>query len=137
MFICEDCGRLYERVGCHMEEHGECRSDDCACGGVLVEAKECPVCGEYISKRGVGICDNCLDEEMTVENAICIGKNYRESVKLNGFYLSIMTRDQIEMIIENWVEQHVLDKSAEVKEYIMEDLSSLFYAKANERGKRK
>lgn len=133
MFICEDCGRLREDVGCYYEAHGELRANECDCGGVFVEAKECPSCGEYINPHGAGLCDNCLENEMTVENAIELGEYNRESVKLNGFYLSIMTLEQIEYIIKDWVSRTVLDKSAQVKEYIGEDLWSLFYFKARKK----
>ena len=71
MFICLDCGKVFEDPKHYTETHrldtppyeewGGCPS----CGGAYTEAYECSCCGEYIdgayikTKNGERICENC------------------------------------------------------------------------------
>lgn len=54
MYICDECGMITEELQECVEYH-PCGStvaeerylkDECACGGMFVEANECPECGE-------------------------------------------------------------------------------------------
>ena len=121
MFVCENCGRIYEDVKGSREPHGEYTPDACKCGGAIVEAKLCKVGGEYMPEDEGDVCKFCLEAETSVENAILIGKKNREKVEINGFFTSILDIDDIEEILEAYVEQHFMDDSKEVKEYLFED----------------
>lgn len=124
MLICEDCGRLYDEydVGCHREAHGEVRGDDCRCGGTLIEAGMCHICGDYINPTENDLCEDCIENGMTVENAIEIGEMNREEVELNGFFLSFMSQRDIEDILEAWVVENVKNGGEEIRKYIGDDM---------------
>lgn len=81
-FICEDCGRVLteDEIESWIEPHGEELSGCPSCGGNVVEAEECSVCGkDYATTslravvwHGKGIddliCENCRNnilEEFT------------------------------------------------------------------------
>lgn len=70
MFVCIECGRLFEEPQYWEERHGldtppyESLSGCPYCGGVYVKTFPCDCCGEYITGRYVQIdnkryCENC------------------------------------------------------------------------------
>lgn len=71
MFICLDCGEIFEEPKIFTETHGldsppyEKLYGCPECGGNFTEAFECDVCGEYIddeyiiTDKGDRICNNC------------------------------------------------------------------------------
>lgn len=75
MFICLDCGRLFEEAVAYTETHGftdglyETWNGCPRCGGAFVETRCCDNCGEYIVNQyikttsGELICDNCYVEK--------------------------------------------------------------------------
>lgn len=111
MFICEDCGSVMNEDGIvHRKswlsdyrggtyEEYEC----CPCGGDVYEAEQCKLCGEYFDKGDLynGICDDCLKEEMTVENAIKCGDEVdaRKEISVNGFLASVFSQEEIEKLL--------------------------------------
>lgn len=122
MFICTECGRIYEELRCSRESYGAVTPDECVCGGDIVEAKECEACGEYIPEdASMSVCKWCIEEEMTVATAIKMGRHGKSEVKINGFFATVLTEQDIDEILEAFVEQHFLDKSKPVREYILED----------------
>ena len=108
MFICENCGALYDEVDSHSEYRGECHGypcyeecdDDCHCGGTIVEAKQCKECGEYTPKDGYDLCEDCLRSAKTYSNAIKVGEyNYSKSVPINDFLSMCFDMEEINEIL--------------------------------------
>lgn len=111
MLKCNYCGRVIEddELRTHREYMGECHGtpaydtfqDSCSCGGDFEEAHQCNGCGEWFLDYELtkGYCEDCLEEEMTFENAIEYGAKYEESVAINGFLASCFDRSEIEEIL--------------------------------------
>lgn len=71
MYICLDCGELFEEPCKYVETHGldsppyEKYMGCPHCGGAYVETIQCDICGEWISGEYVKldndmvVCDNC------------------------------------------------------------------------------
>lgn len=117
MVICEDCGAVLDEndlitsksyVSDYMGGCYETYSV-CTCGGDVVEATQCEICGEYFRSDEMhdGICDECLEEEMTVENAIECGKDgsARLDISLNGFLASVFSKEKIDEILTEELEK--------------------------------
>ena len=71
MFICNDCGHVFEEPKEHREYHpyGDTYAYEtfaCCpnCGGSIDEAEECPECGEYFSSEDMcdTVCKSCFEE---------------------------------------------------------------------------
>ena len=76
MFICCECGKMFEDIAIWREYRGECFGDPSyeelwgspCCYGNYVEAKECSCCGEYITDTyvetydGRRYCSECYIE---------------------------------------------------------------------------
>lgn len=69
MYICEDCGAVFEEPSVYedhhpygmtyaVEEWAECPK----CGGSFDEAVQCPRCWEYVTKLTDGVCEECYKE---------------------------------------------------------------------------
>ena len=124
MFVCNKCGRTIddEELSFHLESHGEMRVDDCICGGEFVEAKECLVCGKSIEKNGYfDVCEDCLDEHKTFENAVKIGKENAEQTYINGFFFEMLTSEEIETALTEFARKKFDGDKASVKKYIDAD----------------
>ena len=74
MYICFDCGELFEEPKHYVETHGldyppyETWKGCPVCGGAYDDAMECSICGnyitgDYIEDDGVFVCDNCYEDE--------------------------------------------------------------------------
>ena len=74
MYICLDCGELFEEPKHYVETHGldyppyEAWKGCPYCGGAYVDAFECIVCGnwvtgDYVEVDGYVVCENCYEEE--------------------------------------------------------------------------
>ena len=123
MLVCNRCGKVEEynsQIISNREKLGVYLDyDTCPdCGGQMVEATQCS-CGRWFDNSELcGICEVCLDEEQTVENAIQIGKQETVDVEVNGFLAQILTNEQIEEILSNWVKEKFADHCREVKDYL-------------------
>jgi hypothetical protein len=71
MFICLDCGEIFEEPGTFSQRHpyGEGYATEtlaCCpyCGSSFAEAEQCTVCGEWFEKYDItdGLCDECVKE---------------------------------------------------------------------------
>lgn len=113
MYICEDCGKLFEEEECEIEYQP--MSDEfpsyitkriipktCSCGGDFVEAQKCVKCGEYTASE-YGLCDSCLESEKTIDNCLEIGDEWQEDVKLNGFLMTFFDKSEIEHILKEHI----------------------------------
>lgn len=132
MYICNVCGHTKEDLpwvriyGDNLlEGYMDERDESCPCckNGSMVEATECEVCGKYFDNSELhGVCEVCIEKAKTVGNALKIGDMSRENVAINSFVASVLTEDQINRILENYVEQHFTDQSKEVSRYCELDI---------------
>lgn len=111
VFICEDCGKLYDEQPVIKERHGEldgnwCETlpDTCACGGNIEEAVHCAVCDDWCSTEELveGVCRYCLHHELTAENV----KNFvgtfeieKCTFEINAALEFIFTSDEVNEIL--------------------------------------
>lgn len=125
MLVCTRCGMLVNEGDLKYvtEPHGETHLDTvCHCGGELVEAKKCKVCGKWFDSTDLHeVCECCLYEFETVETAINIGAENTEKRDINGFFADILTTDMINSILGKWVEENITDHSRSVIDYLEDD----------------
>lgn len=138
MYICTDCGKVFEDwevitevENPYGEEHcglGVPRTrfiridTECLCGGEIVKAKECERCGEFTAEYR-DLCFNCYDEYKTLDTVLEIGAEWECTVPLNGFLLSAFTKEDIEQILIDTLknsEKEKLDKA--IDKYCEEDI---------------
>ena len=112
MYICECCGNVvcdYElqtrkdfkpvEMTCHTDWCYETMNAPCECGGEFVEAVQCAVCGKYKEKDEYSVCDECLEEAETLENALEYGAEAEETIEINGFLAQVFSNTEIEEIL--------------------------------------
>ena len=111
MFICKDCGSLFENPD-HMEENvGEyCGQPafqtidicpNCHCDEID-EARMCEICGEWISEDDMecDVCYDCMNEhkyDFDYCEKLCGDET--EPVEINALYASLLTPRQINLIL--------------------------------------
>ena len=135
MLVCSFCGALKreDELKTYTDVHGwtdlqpitETRKNyDCdVCGkGEYVEAKECKVCGVWFNdEEHIGVCEGCLEDEETFENAVKLGRENTEIIEINGFLASLFSVEKINDILEQYAEQHFTDHCSEIVHYCEED----------------
>lgn len=124
MLVCNRCGMLIEdeELGFGYEAHGEKVADTCRCGGDFIEATKCDVCGEWFDNTDLnGVCEDCLNYHETVGEALELGENDKTTVTINGFVAAVLSEEQINKILERWVEENFTDRSKPVVEYCEDD----------------
>ena len=106
MYICEDCGHVFETPEKFAEAHGEHYEGCPECGSSFAVADECKDCGEYFSIHDLngGICEDCLrgrvnEYKYNPKACYCVAKGETESVELNSFLTCMFTVEQIEEIL--------------------------------------
>jgi predicted nucleotidyltransferase len=133
MYICENCGKIIEEVPFDYEYWNLSdgfnnakkiiHEQDCSCGGSYEKAKECEICGDYIKESGIDICEKCLEDYKTLDIVLEIGADYEEALSLNGFLASAFTKEEIELILIDTLnnnEKERMDKA--IKKYINDDV---------------
>jgi hypothetical protein len=151
MLVCDKCGKktTYSELPVDRDIHGytslgqplveETLNTECSCGGVFREGRKCEICGEYFYDKDVlFVCEDCLDDEMTVENAVKIGDSNRNyDVALNGFIVEILGEEKINEILADWIlgnhkslNKIELKTDRYLKEYL-EELSNMIRGKVN------
>lgn len=129
MYICKDCGKIYEDeeaedVYATTRYYNLVEIDSCTCGGELVKAKRCQKCDEFMPEDSFSLCDSCVEEYETLENALEIGADYGEKVSLNGFFASAFTKEEIESILlETFKAKDEKIKKNAIKQYCEDDYS--------------
>lgn len=135
MYCCNKCGKWSEELPITRQVHGftsignsyeEDVAANCRCGGDFVKAFQCEVCGDWFctgdgEKPTHCICDQCVEEEMTVANAIEIGEGDAKSVKINGFICKALSEEQINNILSAFVLNNMRDIDKAVLLYCLED----------------
>ena len=129
MYICNECGETCEDEDLkftknYSEFQGQpvCEEQTdyaCDCGGQYEEAKKCPLCGDYITSDKI-VCDECAEDNATVENALEYGEDYKTELKLNSFLVSMFTPTIIERILTE-VLQNSPDKNEQARKFCFED----------------
>lgn len=135
MYICQRCGHLDDELDVCTQVHGEtCMGDrftesyvDDACrlcGGDMVEATECKVCGEYYDatdpynphwERPVeGICKKCS----TFETAVAFGCSNIKQVDINGFFAHLYTTAEINDILLKYTLKNQACTEIDYREYL-------------------
>jgi hypothetical protein len=135
MYICDTCGRLYDgEFRQYKEAHGELVFDDvCRCGGEFVEAKKCNYCGEWFYDREeLEVCEDCITEATTVENALELGARGTLPAEINGFIVDLLGKDKINEILAEWVKANINDDNVEVYRYCNAYASELAELLTNE-----
>lgn len=111
MLICKRCGELrnesalttYEEIHgstCMGQLLAEKRYDyECDCGGTFTSANQCPICHSWYDKEQGTICEDCLEEGETVENAIAVGEEDYATVRVNGFAAAFLGKERINQIL--------------------------------------
>jgi len=134
MYICRECGslvhettthRYYDRVDGNWAMSGYVEeSNCCSCGGDFVEAENCKICDAWINPEHGKICEECLKEEMTIDNAIEYSRKYGYgySVDLPDFF-EIYTANEIEEILKAYIISTEDKGEKNVKEYCENDIS--------------
>lgn len=128
MYICMDCHYRFDtptvmHEGGYPEEQTEhcpnCRSMD------FEEISECTECGNEFLEENLnhGLCEECVKNAATPDNAIAYGKARQIGVEINGFLGWVYPADEIERILL----QHFLSESDTwqkrmVKEYCNDDV---------------
>jgi hypothetical protein len=131
MLVCNICGEVIseEELRTYKEIHGYSslgqafaeRFTDfrCDCGGDYVEATECACCGKWFDNEDLhGICEGCLEDYETLDNAIKIGEQYTEKVEINNFLASVFTAEQINEILATAAKERFADHSKEIVDYL-------------------
>ena len=134
MYICNICGHTQEELetkrvyddnllGGYMDETVIYCS--CCSHGELVEATECPVCGELFDNTELhGVCECCLEKYETVGDALEYGEGCLDKVHINGFIAYALDEKKINEILTKYVEEHFTDHCKEVKDYCSDDKSA-------------
>lgn len=111
-FICEDCGRVLteDEIESWIEPHGEELSGCPSCGGNVVEAEECSVCGKdyattslraVINKRhriDDLICEECRDN--IIEEFSNILKEHYKDDELKDFKQEVINDYFVDEVTE-------------------------------------
>jgi hypothetical protein len=152
MYICEDCGKIYEDeeavsveempygeehcgLGKPMWDMNRAEVEACSCGGELVKAKKCEKCDEWMSDNSHSLCEDCANEYATLETVLAIGADWETKMSLNGFLCSVYSKEEIELILMDALTAKGEDFiKSEIKKYCDED-KDYFMGEADKRWK--
>jgi DNA-directed RNA polymerase subunit RPC12/RpoP len=86
MYICVECGKIFEGVLAWTEPHGEQLCGCPYCRGAVEEAKECAICGEFYLEEDLtnGVCECCAREEIDFSSAF---RYLTKTNRLREFFL--------------------------------------------------
>ena len=84
---------------------------------------KCIICGNVLKDEDYSICDNCIQNNITLDNLLSLGKEWTEEITINGFLASYFRGyiEELEDILLEAIRQkyeqepNVLEKS--MKEY--------------------
>lgn len=133
MMICERCGKLFPDEEAY--EVGYIYDDtpygrvaiaktmdlrDCECGGELTAARPCAVCGEWITEDGPEVCECCLEDAETLDNALALGEINTESIEVNGF-IARLGAETVNAILTAFVKNAGIDYATIISQYLNSD----------------
>lgn len=131
VLICPVCGDLFDtdyerlpRQNPHfwldvtpvVDRDYHCRE----CGiGEYEPATKCAICGNYYyTEDKTDVCEACLEDEETLENAIGIGAENTEPVDINGFFVALFGAAKINEILAREAQKA---KQSEIRDYLYDD----------------
>ena len=124
-YKCLYCGHIFEEgeEAIWSEAHGEKWSGCPICRSGFEETKKCSICeGVFLEDelKGGCVCEDCL-QEMSKDLSVCyeIGKQDRQETKINGMLLSILSVEEIEQILYNFIKEN--KKGINCSAYIEQD----------------
>lgn len=128
MYFCESCGISFEVREKMTEPHGELVFLCPRCHDhKIVEAKNCKICGEYISPEFT-ICEDCLFD---IDKLIAFGE---EKNDVNSFFLSVIGADIINEITKVFLAEEIAKGKtlrakfiSNIEKYINENRGDLDY----------
>lgn len=144
MYICKKCGELFDDIPYEITSRGYFNSYDdfelpegktilrCdCCGGKIVEAEQCIVCGEYVPLDEINsnICEDCLDEEAEAspyEYGLQIGADNKTDIYINGLIPCILSTEEIEKILLAYIDENNMkidNFNKKCEKYCREDMS--------------
>ena len=105
MWICNDCGAVFENpdeyyehdTGYHGMDCPHCGSDD------IDEAERCSECDEWVNEKNLvnGLCPACIEKHANDYGTVkAYGADRKEAVEINGFLAWAFTPAEIEEILE-------------------------------------
>lgn len=122
MYICTECGEVFDNISWWIEPHGEELCGCPYCGGAAQKAKKCGVCGLYYLEEELngGVCDECIDEYRRDFNScyeLSIGET--TELKINSLLASLFEVSDIEQILKEFIRDRWQD--ADCSPFIDED----------------
>lgn len=146
MLICNYCGQVISEDeleikrtattsfhnGVGIETYYEDIPESCSCGGDFIEAKQCEICEEWNNPDDIynEVCEKCLQENATFENALKYGGDEygKVNVEINGFIATLLGQEKINQILEDYVRLNKLPQDEKVaKEFCLNDKYDFSY----------
>ena len=105
MWICNDCGAVFENPREYYEHDTGYHGADCPhCGSDNIdEAERCAECDEWVNEKNLinGLCPACIVKHANdYETVKAYGADRKEAVEINGFLAWAFTPAEIEEILE-------------------------------------
>lgn len=137
MYWCYDCNEAFyephkgkEYMGVYPQggyvEYSECPN----CGSEDIDdALLCPNCGEFCGEifgdgKKKTLCDACIQKLATEENLFAYGYEDKQSVEINGYLAGMLSKDEIERILQKELtsrKDYVLKIDKQRREEYIED----------------
>lgn len=134
MYICDECGETRKELDTEYFDTGVRFQDgnngfeqtdfDCSCGGTYVEAERCGECSDWADPDKIhnGVCENCLSQNVSIENAELLGMVISEPINVNSFYARVFGESQINHILMTvFLELSPFEKQEKAKAFLMSD----------------
>ena len=112
-YECHVCGKKFENPDFIEEKHGldsppyEKTAVCPYCHGYFENMQKCEICGEYFCEDEIewGVCNDCVEKNLTVDNCYRWGKDCKEKFEINGFLRAVYSDNDIErLLLKNFVE---------------------------------
>ena len=90
---------------CHQSPHATMCPNNPALAGDHPIMKKCPICEREFDEEEMDyeVCDECLEEAGTRENALDYGDARREKIEINGLLASVLTPSQISVALLHYL----------------------------------
>ena len=113
MYECFECERHFEEPDFIVETHGldsppyEKIGVCPYCKSFFREMYQCKICGEWFTddELTMGVCDECIYEDVTLDRCIRYGEHCEEDIAINGFIASVLDAETINTILIKEVEK--------------------------------
>lgn len=126
MWICNDCGEVFENpreyydhgTGYHSLDCPHCGSDD------IDEAERCAECDEWVIEKNLvnGLCPACIEKHaVDYETVKAYGAARKECIELNGFLTYAFSPDEIEEILDRELRNTETLKTIYAKDFATDD----------------